>query len=899
LLLCEIIALHFRNIAELNKSPVYITIMAFLMLFLTQGCSVQKNTGLSRTYHEMTARFNVLFNGTQSFNKGTEKIDEGFRDDFADVLPIFPFTSKNASLLASSDMDRAIKKCEKLISMHSITVKPKVKNSKTLSPSEREFFNKKEYNGYVDDAYLLMGKSHFYKQEYTESSELFHRILNDFKGESVIPEAQIWLARLSVQTSQYKDAYEILNLLQNNAEFPKKLQHELYPSLADYYLSQKDYKQAVNYLQKSVSVEKKKKIRTRFLFILAQLCEKTGDLKQASVYYSEVIKLNPVYDMAFNARINRALAYQQGFSNSSEIESELLKMLRDDKNTEYMDQIYYALGNLAAKEGNNTKAIEYYKKSVQSNVNNEEQKTRSFLTLANLYYSLPDYPHAQMYYDSALVTLDPAYPGYDALFTKSKSLTRLVKELNTVQLEDSVLKLAKLPEAELLAKIDGIIESERKKAEAEQLRIQNEQLDRQQGNEMAAQNNMRQPALEGTRWYFYNDAAKSLGYREFKLNWGNRKLEDHWQRAIKSSSTFGGGDETETLESETAAPVNTFSKMSREYYTVNIPRTDSAVAASLKRIELALFNMGIVYKTDLKDLDKASSSFKELIRRYPQSDYLLMSYFNLYGIAKDQNNQAMVDYYKNIISGQFPESMYAKVLTNPKYIEELEEAENKVKRYYAETYDLYKAGNYSEVISRSQYAQENFSNNQLIPRFAYLGTLSAGKNADRKIFRENLLALISKYPQSDVASDAQNLIDYMDKEHPEIKEEHDIIVSKKLYQPDFDTEHLFAFIVDKKMNTNQLIFNIINFNLDNFDKLGLRVDISDLNPHQNLVLVKTFHDKNEAMSYLNAVRSSETLLKDIPGAEITPIIISSGNLNILKSDKSADLYLKFFTENYR
>ncbi len=254
-------------------------------------------------------------------------------------------------LLASSDMDRAIKKCEKLISLHSITVKPKVKNSKTLSPSEREFFSKKEYNGYVDDAYLLMGKSHFYKQEYTEAYELFHHILNDFKGESVIPEAQIWLARLSVQTSQYKDAYEILNLLQNSAEFPKKLLNELYPSLADYYLSQKDYKQAVDYLQKSVAVEKKKKIRTRFLFILAQLSEKTGDLKQASDYYSQVIKLNPVYDMAFNARINRALAYQQGFSNSSEIESELLKMLRDDKNMEYMDQIYYALGNLAAKEG--------------------------------------------------------------------------------------------------------------------------------------------------------------------------------------------------------------------------------------------------------------------------------------------------------------------------------------------------------------------------------------------------------------------------------------------------------------------------------------------------------------------------------------------------------------------
>ncbi len=870
------------------------------MLILPLGCSVQKNTGLSRAYHEMTAKFNVLFNGIQSFNKGTEKIEKDFHDDYTDILPIFPFTSKDASELASADMDRAIKKCEKLINMHSITVKPKVKNSKKLTPAEREFFNKKEYNGYVDDAYLLMGKSHFYKQEYDEASELFHRILNDFKGETVIPEAQVWLARVSVQTRQYKDAYEILNPLQNNAEFPKKLLNELYPSLADYYLSQKDYKQAVNFLQKAVSVEKRKKIRTRFLFILAQLCEKTGDLKQASDYYSQVIKLNPVYDMAFNARINRALAFEQGFSNSSEIENELLKMLRDDKNIEFMDQIYFALGNLASKEGNNTKAIDYYRKSVKANVNNEQQKTRSFLSLANLYYSLPDYPNAQMYYDSALVTLAPEYPGYAALSVKSKSLTRLVREINTVQFEDSVLKLSKLPEPELLAIVDGIIEDERKKAEAEQLRIQNERLDQQMGNELAIQNNSRQPITEATRWYFYNEAAKSMGYREFKLNWGNRKLEDHWQRSIKTAAVFGtGGDETEAEVSETAAPVNTYSKMSREYYTVNIPKTDSAVAASLKKVELALFNMGMIYKNDLKDLDKASAAFKELTKRYPQSDYLLMSYYNLYSIAKDQNNQAMVDYYKNIISSQFPESMYARVLTNPNYVEELAKEENKIKAYYTETYNLYKTGNYAEVIRRSQYAQENFINNPLIPRFAYLGTLSAGKNADQKVFRENLLALISKYPQTDVAGDAQNLIDYMDREHPEMKEEHDIIVSKKLYQPDFSTEHLFAFIVDKKMNTNQLIFNLINFNLDNFDKLGLHLETYELNPGQSLILVKTFHDKNEAMAYLNAVRSSETLLKDIPGAEITPIIISTGNLDILKSDKSSDLYLKFFTENYR
>jgi len=872
------------------------------MLLLPAGCSVQKNTGMSRAYHNLTAKFNVLFNGSESFKKGTLKIDQGFRDDYAEVLPIFPFAEKSAASLASSDMDRVIKKCTKLISLHSIKAKPKVKNSKNLTPKQREFFNKKEYNAYVDDAYLLMGKAHFYKQEFTEASDVFHQILNDFKNEDIIPETQIWLARELIETKQYKDAYEILNLLQNKSDFPPKLLPELYPTAANYYLKQKDYIQTISYLEKSLPIEKHKKSKTRYYYILAQLLEKTGDLKRASDYYSLVIKMNPVYEMSFNARINRALAFQQGFGKAAEIEDELGKMLRDDKNNEYQDQIYFALGNLAAKEGNYPKAIENYKKSVRANVNNEQQKTRSFLTLANLYYSFPDYPNAQAYYDSAIVQLSPDYPGYETLFTKSKSLTRLVKELNTFQLEDSVLKLAKLPQEELYARIDAIIESEKKKEELERQRQQEEQLDRQFGNEVSVQNFSRQQnTTEGTRWYFYNDAAKSQGFREFRLTWGNRKLEDHWQRSVKTASAFaaGGTDETEQTDETASRPVNSFSKMSREFYLVNIPKTDSAVTASLKRIEQSEYNMGVIYKTDLKDFEKASASFKDLIKRFPSSPYLLSAYYNLYSLARDQNNQAMTDYYKNIIAGQFPESMYAKVLTNPGYIQELEQEEKKVGQYYSDTYDLYKSGNYAEVISRSDYALKNFKDNKLIPKFTYMSLLAAGKNSDRKIFRESLQALITRYPNTDVASDAQNLVDYMDREHPELKEAQEKIISQKLYQVHFDSEHWFAFVVDKKLNVNQLIFNIINFNLDNFDKLNLRAEIIDLNTRQNLVVVKPFKDKDEVMKYLSAIRTSEIIYKDIPATSLTPMAISVENFNILKTEKSPDIYLKFFTENYQ
>lgn len=867
---------------------------------LAAGCSVQKNTALSRTFHNVTAKYNVLFNGNESFRKGMARIDAEFQDDYAEILPVFPFTEKNAVTLCAGDMDRAIKKCSKLISLHSITVKPKVKNAKNLSEKEREFFNKREYNSFVDDAYLLMGKSHFYKQEYVQAAEVFRSIINDYKNQPVVPEAQLWLSRLQIETGDYKDAYELLNMLQNKPDVTPRLKAELYPTLAHYYLEQKDYAQAIAYLEKAIPLVKRKKTRTRYTFILAQLYEKTGDLKLASEKYLEVVKLNPPYTMAFNARINRALAFQQGFGRADEINDELAKMLRDDKNREYRDQIYFALGNLASKEGNYPKALEQYRKSVDANVNNEQQKTRTFLTLANLYYSLPDYPHAQAYYDSSLLQLQPDYPGYEALYTKSKSLTRLVKELNTSTLEDSVLKLAKLPQAELFAKIDAIIEAERKKEEEQRKKQIESQLDQQFGNEVAVQNFSRQQQLSGgTRWYFYNDAAKSLGYREFTLTWGNRKLEDHWQRAVKAASTFGatGSEESEQAE-EADNPASTLSRMSREYYLANVPLTDSAVTQSLIRLESALFNLGFIYKNELKDYDKAATAFKELTSRFPSSKYLLDANYNLYLIAREQNNPAMTEYYKNAIATRFPDSNYARILTNPNYVQELEAEEQKITGYYTETYALYKAEKYAEVIPRAEYALKTFSGHGLTPRFAYLGALSAGKTQERPAFRESLQALVVKYPNTDVADDARNLIRYMDMEHPEIREAVDVATSREMFKTEFNSDHVFGLVVDKKTNVNQLVFNIINYNLDQFDKLNLRVDITEWSSTQNLVVVKPFKSSSEAGEYLAAITAFEGITRDIAEIRFTPLVISTGNLSTVKSEKAPDLYLKFYKENY-
>jgi tetratricopeptide (TPR) repeat protein len=885
----------------MRNKKIYIYWLLILFV-LFSGCSTQKNTFVTRTYHNITAKYNILFNGDVSFAKGMKKIEDSFKDDYSEVLPIFIYSDEELVKSISPEMDKTIKKGTKLVSLHSITVKPKLKSSKALSQKKRTFYNKKEFNKWVDNNYLLMGKAHFYKHDFNLAQETFRFILNEFKSEEITYDAQLWLARIYNETGEYKSSEEILTLLEKDENLPMRLKVDFHTTLADFYLKQNNVSSAILHLEKAKDKVKNKRLKVRYTFILAQLYEKEGMHKKASDLYHKVTRMNPPYEMTFNAKINRALAYEKGYGSVKEIEGQLSRMLKDDKNSEYQDQIYYALGNIAYKEGNISKAIKQYKKSVQYNVNNITQKARSYLTLADLYYEMPEYVNAQAYYDSAVTLIDIDYPDYDIIYAKSKSLNSLVKEINTVNLEDSVQRLAKLPKDELLSYIDNLIEQVKKKEQEEIIRKQEQALNKQFGYNMGTDRRTTQQGFsEGVQWYFYNETARSLGYKEFKLKWGNRKLEDNWRRANKNVISFGESVSTEDsdfITDEESKNSKILSNKSREFYLRNIPLTDSMLEISHRLVETALYNMGLIYKNELKDYGKAIDSFKELIKRYPVSEYLLTSYYYLYDIYIKEDNKAMVEMYKNRIISQFPNSTYAKLLTNPDYFKEIEEGQNKIQYYYIETYDNYLNKQYNNVIQQTEYAIETYPDDKLIPQFAYLRTLSIGRTRDIKTFKEELYNIISTYPRTEVAEDAKNIISYLDKEHPDIKEEEEKEIAISLYEFSENTEHFFALVLNKGINANQLMFNVINFNLDNFDDLNLKVESSELNSTQDIITVISFKNKAEALNYYNKTSSDDSIFKDVNKEGVLKMVISKGNLNILKTDKSADRYLKFFNEYY-
>ena len=881
------------------RRSIYFSTIVILSFLLS--CSTEKNTPTSRAYHEITTKYNILFNGNESFKKGLTALKLSYQDDYNEVLPVFLYGDEKLVGTISSDMDRTIKKCTKIISLHSITAKPEQKDDKNLTDKKREFYSKNEFNKWMDDVYLMMGKAHFYKHEYKMAKETFVYMLSEFKNEPITYNARIWLARIANEEKDFKNSNGLLTDLQKVQNFPEHLQPELNTTWADYYIKQKEYSSAIPYLEKAVNEVKDKSSKIRYTFILAQLNVIAGNMSKASDLYKQVIKLNPPYEMTFHARINRALTYESGSGSAKKIEDELKKMLRDDKNIEYQDQIYYAMGNLSYKQGKMEEALENYKSSVNHSTNNTAQKARTFLTMADIYYERPDYINAQAYYDSAVSILDMNYPNYDLIYAKSTNLTQLVKEINTVSREDSLLRLANMDSTQLLSFVDNLITGVRAK-ELESIRLKQDALMKQQSDRVLNSNSGPTAAGDGnTNWYFYNPTAKNLGRKDFQAKWGNRKLEDNWRRKNKNTVSFGAAPTADVQPAQGQNIQDNSSvtdNKSRAFYLQNIPFSDSAKIASNENIQQALFNAGLIYKNDLKDYEKSVKEFGELIHRYPNTPLKLNTYYNLYSAYLLLKDKAKVEYYKNALIREFPESTYAKVLINPDYVKQIETEQNKAEKYYNETFALFRDQNYAEVITRTDYALKNFHDADLLPKFEYMQTVSVGKSQDVDMFRKQLLKLVSKYPKTGIADNAKILIRYLDNQHPEVKEQEVQKEAEVLYQIGDSVEHYFAFVIPKNVNINQLLFNIINFNLDNFPDKKLTQVNGRLNDKNDVVIVKSFESKNEAMFYYKKITASDETYKDIQKEELIPMVISTANYKILMQDKSVEKYMKFFDQHY-
>ncbi len=888
----------------LSRKTIYWVVLALPFIYGLVSCSVEKNTSLSRNYHNLTSHYNIYFNGNESYKRGIEKANKSVKNNYNHILDLFLYENKAVNSAVSSDMKRAIDKATKVITVHSITVKPKVKEG-NQSAKDRAFYDKNEYNKWVDDSYMLMGKAYMYQGEFFLATETFKHIMVTFPDEEIRYLAMIWLSRAYIMIGEEREAERILIALADEATLPKEYLRTYHTTRSQLHLKNQEYPVAAEQLemameQKGVSKEDK----IRYTYILAQLYEASDQNNLALAKYKRVTRYNPPYEMAFNARVSMAEVFESGKTSSNDLKKLLRKMLRDSKNMEYKDQIYFALGNIAMEEGARDEAIEYYQLSVSTSIQNQYQKGYSSLTLAEIFYETPDYILSAAYYDSAVSFLDRDYPGYAGLASLSASLGDLVYNVSTYELEDSVQMLAALPEEQRLAIIDGIIEEVIKEEEEARLAEQQAMQELAFNQSMLYGNSQTMGGREGQQggqWYFYNLNAKSFGQPEFRMKWGERTLEDNWRRKSKrilSELNLEQGAEADTLEGGGSTPV--LNNKTREFYLVTIPLTDSAMEISDGKLEESLFNIGVLYKEQLLDYDESIKAFKELIKRYPESGHGPSAHYYLYELDNNIQNPTEAKYYANQLTVLYPESHYAKLLNNPNYLKELEEEEMLVVRYYEGIFKLYQQKNYTGVITGADNAFVLYAEDPLIPKFQYIRAMALGALNGKEVMKVALDSLIAQHPSTEESLQAQEIIDYMYMEFPEIREADQAAEAEEVYAAiDSSQEHYLLLAIHSSQNVNQVSFDLLNHNLDHYNQYDLSIDQIEMVDSYNVLVVKLFINAEAATRYLrDIVENRESILAGITLSQYRMMIISRDNFETLSEKKELTPYYLFFQKHY-
>ena len=847
------------------------TLIILLFSLFLCSCKTTKNRALNRAFHKTTTKYNGYFNAKQSYNLGVKKLEEKHKDDFNELLTIFPLGSEKEVQTIYPQMDKALKKCAQAISKHSMFIKGK------------------EHNTWIDDCYLLIGKSYFYKREYIKAIEAFRLVSRQFEGNITSYESQLWLLRAFIETNDNSSVDIILDDVLSDESFPSKLNKDLALIIAYHHINQKEYPSAIEELKEVVPLTKNKNEKSRYLYILAQLNYIQKNFSSATEYFSKVIRISPNYEMTFNAKINRARSFPASSANSNQIKEELNKMIKDSKNKEFLDVIYFGLAELNKREGNIEKAISLYIKSTSKSIRNDAQKSLSSVLLADILYKQQDYRQAQAYYDTAVAFMSTTNERYLAASARQKTLTDLINSLDIIQHQDSLQKIAQMPEKKRNAFIDNIIqtikEEEKRQKEIEAARRQennffNDPRENNRFNKMTNNNNR-------GGWYFSNPNTLSFGFSEFNRKWGKRKLEDNWRRADKKTQSVDEAMSDTTNE-------EAFDPTKRESYVRNLPLTVKEIQESNQKIIDAYFDAGIIYKEQLNDPPKSLKTFEALNNRFPKTKNRPIILYFLYRLHEEQANSEYSNDYKNTLLLEFPNSEYAKLIKDPSYSDELEFANTILNKKYEEAYELYLQSEYRKCIVLCEEINKDQPQNKLYPYFEFLKTVAQGSGVGKQKHVNNLSLIVEKYPKHPVSSSAKTIINSLQQEEGKEKKTQD---KDAPYAFNKNTGHYFILLFkDFDLDVSVAKATISDYHAQYYRLERLNVSSVLFDQHTHMITVREFPNTAKAMAYYNDFQTGD--VRGIFGENYDAFVISGPNFPPFFKNKDIDGYKKAFYQQY-
>ena len=790
-----------------NSSLLLFTLLS-LLLFLV-SCNMKKNTATNRLYHSFTARYNIYYNGSQAFIDGNLEKEKGNKDNYTEMIPLYMVGNKQSRELGKSQYDRAIEKSEKAIRLHSIKGKPEWKSNKTKTARDREWLSRKEYNPFIWKAWMLLGKAQFQKGAFDEAAATFSYMTRLYQTQPLQNGlAKAWLAKCYTELGWIYDAEDVVrNMSRDSIDY--RIEKDWDYTYADYYIHQGDYEKAVPYLKKVVKHERRSVQRAREWFLLGQIESMLGHQEEAYRAFKKVIGCHPPYETEFNARI--AQTEVMAASDGRRMISKLKRMAKSDNNQEYLDQVYYAMGNIYLHQGDTLQAIGAYEKGNKESVRNGIEKGVLLLTLGNIYWQLEKFGDAHRCYGEAIGLLDQDRSDYEELSIRSKVLDELVPHTEAIHLQDSLLALSEMPEAERLEAIDRVIEALKQKekeerearldAEAEELQ---QEIQRQGGNP----NLPNTPTTPTTitqgngQWYFYNPITVSQGKNTFQQQWGRRENKDNWQRI---NVTVVSNDTEDTEESEGTEPKDSLgagglpanpedvasmgAKTSadsigaktpavndsiaskpamndslandpheRAYYLAQIPFTEEQKTACHALIQDALFHAGIIFKDKLDNLSLGERHLRRLTDNYDAYEHLDEAWYHLFLLYSREGDTLTADSCLDQLTQKYPESEWTILLTDPYYEDNARFGEHIEDSLYAATYDAFKNDRFDMVKANAQLSETRFPQGDNRDKFLFIEGLSLLNDGDGDSCVARLKELLEKFPNSEVSAMAGMIV---------------------------------------------------------------------------------------------------------------------------------------------
>ncbi|WP_457617005.1 type IX secretion system periplasmic lipoprotein PorW/SprE [Lutibacter sp.] len=707
-------------------------IIAFFITLFTVACSTKKDAFLNRSFHSVTTKYNVLYNGNLALESGLSQLNDNYSDNFWERLPIEPLKVEVLALpgmkmekdKSPKEFERAEEKAVKAIQTHSMLIA------------------RQERNKQIDDAYLLLGKARYYSKRFVPALEAFNFVILKYPNASLINETKIWQAKTLVRLQNEEQAIENLKYLFKNKNLSKQIKEQAHTAIAMAYVKTDSLQQVINHLNKAVLTNYNKEQTARNLFILGQIYREQNKIDSSNMAFQKIIDVKKFpYKYRIHAQIEKAKNITNKVEALSTIET-LKKLIKDRDNRPYLDQLYYQAGVI---EHDKDKAINYFKKSLQHSIKPNFQKELTYQAIGNLFFDKADFLTAGAYYDSILqITKNENAKRVRSVKRRRKNLDEVIFYEKISKVNDSILKIAAMDEESQKAFFTSYIEKLKASEKTKQQTNSGSAFYKTNNNQIATSN-------QG-KWYFYNAQTVGFGTQEFKRIWGNRPLEDNWRLSEKTQLNLAT---TKTVTTQEQANNNEALELS--YYLNKIPTTQHQIDSIAAERNNAYFKLGVIYKEQFKELDLAVDKLEKLLTYKPSKNILLPAKYHLYKIYLTKDKAKALD-LKNDIVNNYSDSKYAKIITNPKEMLVNKDDKNSPEKVYVEAFYDYKDEDFDSAIKRTSAAISKYEGQPIVAKFELLRAYAIGKKEGLKAFKEALEFVAMNYPNTEEGKKALEVI---------------------------------------------------------------------------------------------------------------------------------------------